>query len=148
MSKWGAVLKPIEKKPLAKLGKPGGGLKPLPQFSLKAPDPLKGSKPTGDLEADTNRELGQIEQGFRERMKVEAERFKAATDTNYYFCAVFETAGQCDAFLAATGLDKGLSDLFIDGRQLAALMDIELPKNDLINFRRKFKKDPKLRGLT
>lgn len=92
----------------------------------KAPDPLKGLKPAETAEADAVQELDAVQQGFRDRAKQEEQRFADATDTGYYTCVVFGTRAQNDAFLEAIG-KLGDDDLYIDGRDLAKLMGIELP---------------------
>jgi hypothetical protein len=122
------------------------GLRPLGPLALKAADPLKDSESTGNLEADTEKELSAIEKGFRERSAQEKERFEAATETSFYCCLVFDSGDQCGAFLKATGLDKGASDLFVDGRVLARMMGIPLP-DPVIKFDREFKIDKKLKAM-
>lgn len=121
-------------------------LKPL-RTIFPADDPLADTPFTDNLEEDTKAQLTDIEKGYRQRMKIENERFLAATETAFYFCAVFDSNAQCDTFLQATGLDKGQSDLFVDGRVLAKIMGIELP-DPVINFDRNFKTDKKLEKLT
>ena len=122
------------------------GMRPLAPLAMKAPDPLDGVNPEGNLEESTVEELGAIEKGFRERAAAEKERFLAATETSFYTCLVFDSGAQCDAFLKATGLDKGSSDLFVDGRVLAKMMGIELPPA-IVDFKRDFKVDKKLAAL-
>lgn len=121
-------------------------LKPLRTLP-PAEDPLAATPFTGDLEIDTKAQLTDLEKAYRARMKTEAERFQAATETAFYFCAVFDSNAQCDTFLKATGLDEGQSDLFVDGRVLAKLMGIALPE-PVIKFDREFKIDKKLLALT
>ena len=95
--------------------------------SLKpAPDPLKGLKPTDSVETDAAAELDAVQAGFRERAQQEAERFQDATDTGYYTCVVFSNRAQNDAFLEAIG-KLGKDDLYLDGRDLARIMGIDLP---------------------
>lgn len=130
-----------------KFGKAKMGLKPLAPLSIKAPDPLKDSVSTGDLQADTEAQLGDLEKGFRARAAQEKARFEAATETSFYCCLVFDSGAQCDAFLKATGLDQGASDLFVDGRVLAKMMAIPLPPA-VVNFDRDFKVDRKLQSLS
>lgn len=122
------------------------GMKPLAPLAMKAPDPLKDSNPEGDLEEQTMEELGAVEKGFRQRAADERERFLAATETSFYCCLVFDSGAQCDAFLKGTGLDKGQSDLFVDGRVLAKMMGIELPPA-VVDLKREFKVDKKLAAL-
>ena len=132
---------------MSKFNKANMGLKPLAPLVLKAADPLKNVPATDNLEADTEAQLGAVEKGFRERAAQEKERFEAATETSFYCCLVFDSGAQCDAWLKATGLDQGASDLFVDGRVLAKMMGIELPPA-VIKFDRNFKVDKKLRALS
>jgi hypothetical protein len=98
---------------------------PLPSLK-KAKDPLKGVQVPDDIEEAVEVELNAVQQGFRDRQKAEAERFLDATDSGFYTCVVFSNRAQNDAFLRAIG-KLGEGDLFIDGRDLAALMKIDLP---------------------
>ena len=117
---------PTFKKP--KLPSIGPKRKPLPSLT-KAPDPLKGVKLPEDVEEAPAVELDAVQQGFRERAAQEAQRFEDATDTGYYTCLVAENREQLEAFLLAIGmLNKG--DLFLDLREVAAALKIDLPKAD------------------
>lgn len=97
----------------------------LPSLS-KAADPLKGVKPSEDIEQGVAVELDAVQQGFRDRAAQEAQRFEDATDTGYYSCLVFENRAQLDAFLAGIGMN-GESDLYLDGREVARKMKIDIP---------------------
>jgi len=89
-----------------------------------APDPIDESRYPGELEGDQEAELDMVAEGFRERMKNEAKRFGDATDSSYYFVAVFESPAQAAAFTKALQLpDKR----FIDGRAMADRLGIDLP---------------------
>jgi hypothetical protein len=133
-------LAPVGK--LAKLPKPVAIRKALDSVP-NAPDPIKGKVDyTGDIEADAAAELGAVEIGFRERMKEEAERFKGATGSDFYFVAVFDDGDQATAFLKGAGFTGG-GDLFIDGRKLADAMGIELPASQ-VTARKIGKPDAKL----
>ena len=143
------------KKPLERLVKPigraGAGLKPVrmrkPLPSLQpGADPLEDLAPSGDAGADSAAELDAIQAGFRDRARQEAERFKNATDSAYYFCVVFESGDQASAFLAGVGHPRQAGDLFIDGRELADRLGIDLPKAD-IRYNTSSKIDAKLKRL-
>ena len=102
--------------------------KPLPSLA-KAPDPLKNVRLPDDIEESPKVELDAVQAGFRERAAQEAERFKDATDSGYYSCLVFENREQLDAFLTGIGmLNRG--DLYLDGREVARALGIDLPKVD------------------
>lgn len=98
---------------------------PLPSLA-KAPDPLKGVDLPDDIEESPKEELTAVQEGFRERAAQEAQRFQDATDTGYYSCLVFENRDQLDAFLSGIGMLND-SDLYLDGREVAKRMGIELP---------------------
>lgn len=119
------VPSPIKAKPTAPRRAPLAAFAP-------APDPIDESKYPGTLQGDADVELGQIQAGFRDRMKAEAERFKSATDAGYYFVVAFESGEQAGAFLASVGVTPtNGGDLYIDGRVLADCMGIALPKADV-----------------
>lgn len=105
---------------------------PLPAFD-PAPDPIDESKLPGDPEGDCASELDHVHQGFRDRQKAEAERFKNATDTGYYFTVIFETGTQAEAVLKAMGCaPQAGGDLFVDGRVLAEKLGVDLPKSEMV----------------
>ena len=113
--------KPVFKKPTFK--------RPTLPSMKRADDPLKGLKETGSSEGDAAQELDAMQAGFRERAKQESQRFEDATDSGYYTCLVGENRAQLDAFLAGLR-EKGMNipeDMFLDLRDLAKLMGIELP---------------------
>lgn len=94
-----------------------------------AKDPLKGVDPNiSDIEEAAEAEITALQQGFRDRAAQEAARYADATDTGFYSVVVFDNRAQCEAWLVGIGkLGKG--DLYLDGRDLAALMNIPLPPN-------------------
>lgn len=92
-------------------------------------------KKTGDAIKDAEADLSEIEKAFRERKKCEAERFKIATQSEYWFCVCFQSQEQKDAFLKAVGIYEW-GDKYIDGVEWAKAQDIELPKVELQKKRR------------
>jgi len=90
------------------------------------PHVLDGMEVTGDLQTDAKAELDAVSQGFRDRKAKEAERMELATNSDYWFCVCFATMDQRDAFLAATGWREH-GTRFLDGRDIARRMDIDLP---------------------
>lgn len=105
---------------------------PLPAMVVPNENPLDNVKPTGSIEGDVQAELTEMEKGFRERAKQEAERFDAATGAGEYFIVCFANGTQCDAFLrqlaakvATIKLDT--DDLVVDGRELAKALGYEIP---------------------
>lgn len=132
--------------PSAAAGKPLPSIKrrqPLSAFDA-APDPLDESKYPADMQGAAKAELGQLETGFRERMKVEQARKAGATDTGYYFVVAFESGEQAGAVLQALGLRP--DGLFVDGREMADRLGVELPKAD-IAYNPGAKPSAKLAGL-
>lgn len=89
------------------------------------PDPLKDVEYTGDLGADAATEFTALEQGYRDRAKNEADRFKRATDSEYWFAVCFTTREEKEAFLRAAGLSH-LGDKYLEGPAVAATLDIDL----------------------
>ena len=113
------------------MARPAMSARPISRAPLAAyaaaPDPLTEPPEGTDPQEAVEKELGELESGFRSRMKDEAERFKSATSGGYYFVAAFESAEQCDSFLRSVGMPVGNGDLFLDGRLLADKLSIKLP---------------------
>jgi hypothetical protein len=93
------------------------------------PDPLNGIEYSGDLAADSTAELDALAIGFRERTKREDERFRLATDSEFWFVLCFKSRDEKDAFLHAARLFH-IGDKYLDGRAAAVALGIELPDND------------------
>jgi len=91
-----------------------------------APDPIDESLYPGDPEGDAKEELTQVQAGFRERMKEEADRFSHATMTDYYCVVAMETGEQMTALLQALGL-KG-NELFVDGNIITDALGVKVPE--------------------
>jgi hypothetical protein len=96
-----------------------GGIGAAPGLSRKpAADPLAGVEYSGDLAADAAAELSAMEQAYRDRNRAEADRFRHATDSEFWFAVCFADRAEKDAFLAEFGVTR-LGDKYIDGRLLA-----------------------------
>lgn len=128
--------------------KPGGLAKknPLPAMMQPLRNPLDAVKQTGDLQADSDAELGAMETGFRSRMAEEAARFGAATDSGEYFIVCFSSGDQCGAFLAAladkvSSIRIGTDDLVVDGRDLARYLKIDIPDGRAVGKVQKLDRD-------
>lgn len=93
------------------------------------PDPLADVDYTGDLEADSAAELDALAKGFRERTKREDERFRLATDSEYWFAVCFRTREDKEAFLRAARL-MALGDKYLDGYAVARTLGIPMPTNE------------------
>jgi hypothetical protein len=91
------------------------------------PDPLADVEYTGDLAADSEAELDALAMGFRERTKHEDEdeRFRLATDSEYWFAGCFKTREDKDVFLAAARL-LPVGDKYLDGYAAARVLGISM----------------------
>ncbi|WNV86582.1 hypothetical protein [Umezawaea sp. Da 62-37] len=90
------------------------------------PDPLEGVEYSGDLAADSTAELDALAIGFRERTKREDERFRLATDSEFWFVLCFKSRAEKDAFLHAARLFH-VGDKYLDGRAAALALGVDLP---------------------
>ncbi len=72
-------------------------------------------------------EIKQLRKAMQEARAQEAARFDMVYDVGYFFTIVFEGSEQATAFLKGIGYQLQ-GDVFIDGRVLAELMGIDLPK--------------------
>jgi hypothetical protein len=93
------------------------------------PDPLAEVEYTGDLAADSAAELDAVQQGFRDRTKREDERFRLATDSEYWFVLCFKSREDKEAFLKAAGL-MAVGDKYLDGYAVAHVLGIVMPSTD------------------
>ncbi len=93
------------------------------------PDPLADVEYTGDLATDSTAELDALARGFRERTAREDERFRLATDSEYWFALCFKSREEKDAFLRAARLVH-LGDKYLDGRAAASTLGVDLPEPD------------------
>jgi len=87
------------------------------------PDPLTDVDYTGDLQEDTAREFTALEQGYRDRAKNEADRFKRATDSEYWFAVCFTSREEKNAFLDRLGLTP-IGDKYLPGDAVAAALNL------------------------
>lgn len=123
---------------------------------IPAPDPFEGKDYSDDLEQASAEQLSDLSAGFRDRLKAEQVRRASTTAADYFVCLVFQTGDQVTAFLKATR-DKGAAafagELFIDGLELAAALNIDIPEAPALPSGRKVptnisaKIDPKLAAL-
>lgn len=80
----------------------------------KRPDPLADVEYTDDLEANAAEELTEMQRAYRERAAQEGDRFKLATDSEFWFAVCFRTREEKESFLERHGLSH-LGDKYIDG---------------------------------
>lgn len=99
-----------------------GGIGAAPGLSRKpAADPLAGVEYSGDLAADAAAELSAMEQAYRDRNRAEADRFRHATDSEFWFAVCFPSREEKEAFLVEFKVGQ-LGDKYIDGQALARLL--------------------------
>lgn len=96
-----------------------------PKYTAE-PDPLAPVQYSGDLAQDAASEFTALEQGYRDRAKAESDRFKRATDSEFWVAVCFTTREEKEAFLAAANLDT-IGDKYLDGRAVADTLGITLP---------------------
>jgi ribonuclease HI len=93
------------------------------------PDPLAGVEYTDDLPTDARAELNAVQQGFRDRARREEERFRLATDSEYWFVLCFKTREDKERFLTRAKL-LALGDKYLDGYAAARVLGIPLDNED------------------
>ncbi|MGW5741569.1 hypothetical protein [Amycolatopsis sp. NPDC003861] len=89
------------------------------------PDPLADVEYTGDLPEDSRRELTALQQGFRDRARREAERFRLATDSEYWIAVCFKTREDKEKFLRNAGL-LAIGDKYMDGYAVARVLGVPM----------------------
>lgn len=95
---------------------------------------------TGNLEQDLMQELDAVKQGFRNRAKVENNRFDDVTDSEYWFAVCFKTREQKERFLKAMQwIEYG--DKYLNGELIAERMGVDIGKSDLEITNPKIDKD-------
>lgn len=91
------------------------------------PDPLADVEYTDKLDVDSASELSALQEGFASRGRKERERFRAATDSEFWFAVCFKTREEKEAFLKAAKVHKSLmGDKYIDGVKLAKILGIDM----------------------
>ncbi len=89
------------------------------------PDPLADVEYTGDLPEDSRKELNALQQGFRDRAKREAERFRLATDSEYWIAVCFKTREDKEKFLRNAKL-LPIGDKYMDGYAVARALGVPM----------------------
>lgn len=106
-------------------GRPTAGLSGRRPKYTPEPDPLAEVQYTGDLAADAAAEFTALEDGYRQRAKAERDRFKRATDSEFWVAVCFTTREEKDLFLERAGLIEH-GDKYLDGRVVADTLGIDL----------------------
>jgi len=97
------------------------GLDHTDSVESPVPDPLANVEYTDDLAVDAASELSALEQGYRQRAKMEASRFKDATDSEFWFAVCFHNREEKEAFLQEFKLAK-LGDKYLAGAKVASIL--------------------------
>lgn len=93
---------------------------------LKSPVLYNIPEQTGNPEIDSKADLDEVQKSFRERIKMENERFQNTTDSEYWFAVCFQTREQKEAFLKAMNLFL-IGDKYLDGVEVAKQLGINIP---------------------
>lgn len=90
-------------------------------------DPLADVAYEDDLAKDAAKEMSALHKGFKERASAEKDRFRKATDSEFWFAVCFESREEKEAFLKSAGVKaKLMGDKYLDGRQLAKILGVEM----------------------
>lgn len=82
-----------------------------------------------ELEAECDKELKQVQDSFRDRMKAENDRFRDMCDTEYWVCVCFTSRAQREEFLKSVGFDP--DEKYLDGKELAKAIKRPIHSSDL-----------------
>lgn len=93
---------------------------------LKSPVLYNIPEQTGNPEIDSKADLNEVQKSFRERIKMENDRFQNTTDSEYWFAVCFQTREQKKAFLKAMNLFL-IGDKYLDGVEVAKQLGINIP---------------------
>lgn len=88
--------------------------------------PFDNIEYTGNDATDAKAEFNEAQKAFAERNRKEQERFRLATDSEYWCCLVFQTREQKEAFLSTMKWIRH-GDKYIDGVKVAREMGVEIP---------------------
>jgi hypothetical protein len=86
---------------------------------------------SGNAEKDSEADLTELQKGFRNRAKEEGNRFRLATDTEYWGVLCFQTRAQRDAFFTSLDLDQFGDSRYYDGNAIAKAMGVTLPEESV-----------------
>lgn len=99
-------------------------------FNLKAstvPDPLADVEYENNLAVDAAKEMSALQKGFKDRAAAERDRFRKATDSEFWFAVCFESREEKEQFLKFVGVKtKLMGDKYIDGKQFAKILGVPM----------------------
>lgn len=94
-------------------------------FEEDGENPLQDADLIGDLQADADTVMSTALQEIIARKKATQERFRVATDPEFFFCIAFQSRAQKDEFLRLVGWDD-LGDKMINGLEVARRLEIPI----------------------
>lgn len=88
-------------------------------------EPAVDEKPAGTFEEQADTQISELEAGIKSRKKAERDRFRAATDSEFWFAVCFTSREEKERFLRAAGLWEH-GDKYLDGAVVAAALDVDM----------------------
>jgi len=101
-------------------------------FDNNNDDEKKGTTGT-NVEKDTAAEVAGFEAGMAQAFEKEKERFKLATESEFYLCLVFQSVAQLEEFVKKAKWADMVYNQWVDGMDVAEKMGIQL-ENGLLNW--------------
>lgn len=81
-------------------------------------NPLADVEMTGDIQEDADASMSEALRQIIDRKKATQEKFRTATDSEFFFCVCFQSREQKDEFLKAVRWDD-LGDKYLNGLEIA-----------------------------
>jgi hypothetical protein len=100
-----------------------------------------GVEMTGDLQEDADATMSEALRQIIERKKATQERFRIATDPEFFLCVCFQSREQKEDFLQKAGWE-GLGYKYINGLEVARRMNVDVQAVEIapLKLRGKIKK--------
>lgn len=89
-------------------------------------DKSNGKAPALDPVEEVEAKLAELPNAIRARASKEQDRRTEATDSRYWVAVCFQTREEKEEFLAKAGLADMGEDIYLDGRETAERLGIEL----------------------
>lgn len=104
-------------------------------------NPLADVEMTGDMQEDADAGMSEALRQIIERKRATQERFRTATDPEFFFCLCFQSREQKDDFLRLIKWDD-LGDKYINGLEVARRLAVPLTATPIepLKIRGKVKK--------
>ncbi len=88
-------------------------------------NPFADIEATGDLQTDVDETMSEALRLLIQKKKASMERYRVATDSEFFFCVCFQSREQKEAFLKLAGWDD-IGDKYLDGLEIARRLKIQL----------------------